>query len=132
MPSNKWIDTYVLPGGYTRSLSELIEAFEVDGLIIEDVFVHEGRNYFMTLEEWRQRFLKNWLEIKRGQDQAQFGRMWHFYLSVARNMFNDELLRHQVAHIVIRKLKIFFICRSKAPVTAMHIAMTDNSPATIL
>ncbi|MCG8603889.1 cyclopropane-fatty-acyl-phospholipid synthase family protein [bacterium] len=104
LPSNKWIDTFVFPGGYTPSLSELIDAFEVDGLIIEDVYLHEGRNYFMTLEEWRQRFLKNWLEIKRSRDQSQFGRMWHFYLSVARNMFDDELLRHQVAHIVIKKL----------------------------
>lgn len=103
-PSNKWIETFIFPNGYTPSLSELVEAFEEDGLIIEGVFLHEGKNYFLTLEEWRQRFLKNWLSPTVDHDRLRFGRMWHFYLSVARNMFDEQLLRHQVAHVLIKKL----------------------------
>jgi cyclopropane-fatty-acyl-phospholipid synthase len=103
-PSNKWLDMFIFPGGYTPSLSELIRSIEIEGVIIEGVHIHGGRNYFLTLEHWRQRFLKNWLPRASGEDQLKFGRMWHFYLAVARNMFDENLLRHQIVQIVIKKL----------------------------
>ena len=104
VPSNKWIEAFIFPGGYTPALSELVNAFETEGLVIEEVHLHEGQNYFQTLDIWRKRFLQNWMSKASDDQKLAFGRMWHFYLSVSRNMFDPNLLRHQVAHVLIKKL----------------------------
>lgn len=102
MPSNKWIDTNIFPGGYAPSISELTKAFENASYIVDAVHVHEGLNYFMTIEKWKDNFVTSW--EKQDNPNSEFFRTWFFYLSSVQNMFSEKTLRHQVVQLVARKL----------------------------
>jgi len=102
LPTNKWIDANIFPGGYAPSISELVKAFEVDGLIIEGVYIHEGLNYVRTIEYWKNRYLENCKT--ENYDAGISFRTWLFYLSSVQIMFYDNVLKYQIAQIVVRKL----------------------------
>lgn len=73
-PVNVWIRRRIFPGGYLPSMSELSASIERTGLWIldcENLRIH----YAKTLRCWHERLL-----ALRDQLDAQFFRMWEFYL----------------------------------------------------
>ena len=74
-----WITKYIFPGGYTPSMSEVIESVEKSEFIVTDIEVLR-MHYSHTLRHWKQRFLQNKDQVISMFDE-KFFRMWEFYLT---------------------------------------------------
>ena len=74
-----WISKYIFPGGYTPSLSQVVNPIERSGLIISDIEVLR-MHYSHTLRHWKERFLGKKEEVLAMFDE-KFFRMWEFYLA---------------------------------------------------
>jgi cyclopropane-fatty-acyl-phospholipid synthase len=111
-PSNRWMDKHVFVGGYAPSVSELTRAVEQVPLGLTGVHLYSPTEYRRTIEYWleklranRQRLIGHVLSRARSREAAeQTYRMWDFYLSGVRNMFDpEEPQTHQIAHICVSK-----------------------------
>ena len=80
-----WITKYIFPGGYTPSLSELVNPIEKSGLIISDLEVLR-LHYSLTLRHWKERFLSKKDKILEMFDE-KFFRIWEFYLTGSEMKF---------------------------------------------
>lgn len=80
-----WITSYIFPGGYTPSLSEVASPIEKSGLILSDLEVLR-MHYAHTLKNWKERFLKNKEKVLKMFDD-RFFRMFEFYLSSCEMAF---------------------------------------------
>ena len=80
-----WISKYIFPGGYTPSLSEVIQPIEKSGLIISDIEVLR-KHYSHTLRHWKERFLSKKIQVLDMFDE-KFFRMWEFYLASCEMAF---------------------------------------------
>ncbi len=80
-----WITKYIFPGGYTPSLSELVNPIEKSGLIISDLEVLR-LHYSLTLRHWKERFLSKKEKILEMFDE-KFFRIWEFYLTGSEMKF---------------------------------------------
>ncbi|EGT3617698.1 class I SAM-dependent methyltransferase [Clostridium perfringens] len=83
---NKWITTYIFPGGYLPTLREELNIaadlnFHV--LDVESLRLH----YMKTLEEWCKNFM-NHLDEEREMFDDEFLRMWHLYLATCAAAFH--------------------------------------------
>jgi len=87
-----WITKYIFPGGYTPSLSEVMNPIEKSGLIVSDLEVLK-MHYAHTLRNWRENFLKNKDKVFKMFDE-KFFRMWEFYLTSceAEFRFGDQVV----------------------------------------
>ena len=87
-----WITKYIFPGGYTPSLSEVMNPIEKSGLIVSDLEVLR-MHYAHTLRNWRENFLKNKDKVFKMFDE-KFFRMWEFYLTSceAEFRFGDQVV----------------------------------------
>jgi cyclopropane-fatty-acyl-phospholipid synthase len=83
--TDPWIRKYIFPGGYIPALSEILPAIERAGLVVTDIEVLR-LHYAETLRRWRQRFRKNWTDIRSLYDE-NFCRMWEFYLAASEMSF---------------------------------------------
>jgi cyclopropane-fatty-acyl-phospholipid synthase len=83
--SDKWSRTYIFPGHYLPSLSEMAAALERTGWQITDVELLRY-HYAYTLEEWYRRTTRHEKEITALYDARLF-RMWQFYLAGAEQSF---------------------------------------------
>ena len=93
--TNPWIRKYIFPGGYNPSLSEICNATERNELVINDIEVLR-LHYAETLAAWRERFGRNWYQIRDNFDQ-RFYRMWQFYLASCEVAFRHwDLVVFQV------------------------------------
>ncbi len=86
--SNEWVDTYIFPGGYVPSLSEIADAVERAGLFLTDVEVLR-LHYAETIARWRARFAAN-RDAARALYDERFCRMWDLYLCGAECSFRIE------------------------------------------
>ncbi|GAA0088040.1 class I SAM-dependent methyltransferase [Clostridium perfringens] len=83
---NKWITTYIFPGGYLPTLREEINiAADINfrTLDVESLRLH----YMKTLEEWCKNFM-NHLDEERHMFDNEFLRMWHLYLATCAAAFH--------------------------------------------
>ena len=83
---NKWITTYIFPGGYLPTLREEINiAADINfrTLYVESLRLH----YMKTLEEWCKNFM-NHLDEERHMFDNEFLRMWHLYLATCAAAFH--------------------------------------------
>ena len=80
-----WITKYIFPGGYTPSLSELSSPIEKSGLILSDMEVLR-MHYAHTLNNWKDRFVKNKAKVLKMFDE-RFFRMFEFYLASCEMAF---------------------------------------------
>ena len=80
-----WITSFIFPGGYTPSLSQLTTPVEQSGLILSDLEILR-MHYSHTLRHWKERFLKNKDEALKMFDE-KFYRMWLFYLVSCEQAF---------------------------------------------
>ena len=94
-PTNPWIGTYIFPGGYIPSLSEVMRTIELEGLVTCDIEVWRT-HYARTLEHWHTRFQRIRERIKQKYDE-KFCRMWEFYLSACQSSFEQsDLVVYQI------------------------------------
>ncbi len=83
---NKWITTYIFPGGYLPTLREELNiAADINfrTLDVESLRLH----YMKTLEEWCKNFMNN-LDEERDMFDDEFLRMWHLYLATCAAAFH--------------------------------------------
>ncbi|PWX48354.1 SAM-dependent methyltransferase [Clostridium perfringens] len=83
---NKWITTYIFPGGYLPTLREELNiAADINfrTLDVESLRLH----YMKTLEEWCKNFM-NHLDEERDMFDYEFLRMWHLYLATCAAAFH--------------------------------------------
>ena len=92
---NKWITTYIFPGGYLPTLREELNiAADINfrTLDVESLRLH----YMKTLEEWCKNFM-NHLDEERDMFDDEFLRMWHLYLATCAAAFHYwDIDRHQI------------------------------------
>lgn len=85
METDSWIRTYIFPGGYIPSHSEIVPVIENSGLIVTDIeFL--GLHYAETLKKWRFNFQRNRRRVKDIYDE-RFCRMWEYYLAASEVAF---------------------------------------------
>jgi cyclopropane-fatty-acyl-phospholipid synthase len=101
---NEWINRYVFPGSYVPTIADIERAIEKTGLDTENIFLIEPKQYFMTLQKWRDNFYRAWPNIKNDIYDGRFFRMWDFYLAGVQNNFRREQLNFKIAHIVVSKI----------------------------
>jgi len=94
-PTNPFISKYIFPGGKVPTTSQITKSIEKNGLIISgwtsmiDMYNH-------TLDNWRQRFLKN-SGLAKMRYGDSFVRLWDFYLSSCSVAFKHaDLLVYQI------------------------------------
>ncbi len=79
MPMNPWLVKHIFPGGYTPTLSEMMEVLEPRGFSVLDV-ENLGMHYARTLRDWLARFDQHEAAIHDMFD-AEFVRAWRLYLA---------------------------------------------------
>jgi len=92
-PNNLWMDKYIFPGSYAPAASEIYRAIESSWLHQcddEALRIH----YALTLKAWRERFEANIDQVEEMFD-AQFVRMWRFYLASMEVSFRIGALHVQ-------------------------------------
>ncbi|MGB9667600.1 MAG: class I SAM-dependent methyltransferase [Thermosulfidibacteraceae bacterium] len=83
--TSKFMTTYIFPGGYLPSISEIIE--NTRGLNLSLLDVDDWRmHYYYTLKKWRERFSK-YVDRIRDKYGNRFVRMWDFYLTTSMSAF---------------------------------------------
>jgi|SRR5579871_56741 len=111
--TNSWIDNEIFPGAYIPRLSEITEAIDRSGLLIEQVYTHDKSNYFKTLLAWTRNFHENERELCRllasdglsEPDIETIMRIWEFYLHGSRLVFNEKSGYCYNAQILLRHLR---------------------------
>ena len=78
--STDFIQRYIFPGGALPSPSALKNNIETAGLQFRSA-TDFGQDYARTLNEWRQRFLGAWNNIKELGFDERFKSLWQFYLA---------------------------------------------------
>nr|WP_246843474.1 cyclopropane-fatty-acyl-phospholipid synthase family protein [Allokutzneria sp. NRRL B-24872] len=86
--SYTWIHKYVFPGGQLLSVPA-IESHSHLPLVARRSL---GQDYARTLRHWHQRFTANWDTIAEFGFDAQFKRMWEFYLGYCEAGFRSGYL----------------------------------------
>ncbi|MCK0167504.1 cyclopropane-fatty-acyl-phospholipid synthase family protein [Jannaschia sp. S6380] len=93
-----WLAKYIFPGGYTPSLSELLDPIEKLRFWQCDIEVWRG-HYAETLRHWQRRFEAN-VETVRAMYDDRFIRMWRYYLVAAEvsfDAYNHVVFQMQLA-----------------------------------
>jgi cyclopropane-fatty-acyl-phospholipid synthase len=98
---------YLKPGGLgvLPSLAEAIDWCERYGLEVVDV-ENLRRNYALTLDDWAQRFDRNWERVHRlnpGKFDEKFRRIWRTYLWSCAEMFRSPVGKTHLFQIVVSK-----------------------------
>ncbi|TXI02371.1 MAG: class I SAM-dependent methyltransferase [Rhizobium sp.] len=89
--TNPWIAKYIFPGGYSPATSEVLSVVEKSGLWATDIEILR-LHYAKTLEQWRERFMKNRSTLAKLYDE-RFCRMFEFYL------IGSELAFRRMGHM---------------------------------
>ncbi len=91
-----FIQRYVFPGGMLPCPSALDRVSQAAGLkrVHERIF---GRDYARTLALWRDRFWENWPKLEPMGFDAEFKRMWEYYLHYCEAGFRG-------GHIDVRQI----------------------------
>ncbi len=100
-----WIRKYIFPGGWIPSLAEAIDWCERCGLEVVDI-ENLRRNYALTLDDWAQRFDRNWERVHRlnpGKFDEKFRRIWRTYLWSCAEMFRSPQGKTHLFQIVVSK-----------------------------
>ncbi len=96
--SDKWSRTYIFPGHYLPSLSEMVGAMERTRWEVSDVEILRY-HYAHTLEEWYRRLNLHEKEITALYDARLF-RMYQFYLVGAEQSFRGAgMLNFQIQSV---------------------------------
>lgn len=114
IPTNSWIDRHIFTGGYSPSVSEVLAVIERQQFRLAGVYIQPPEDYRKTIECWIDNLVMNLDHMREylasvgisGPEIDRFVRMWLFYLSGVRNIFDASNPRsRQIAHLCIRKLE---------------------------
>jgi cyclopropane-fatty-acyl-phospholipid synthase len=100
-----FIREHVFPGGWIPSLADVIVAMEDCGLEVVDI-ENLRRHYALTLDEWANRFDRNWERIQALDPRKfseRFRRIWRAYLIGCAEMFRSPSERTHLFQIVYSK-----------------------------
>jgi len=100
-----YIRKHVFPGGWIPSLAQTISEMERCGLEIVDI-ENLRRHYALTLDDWAERFERNWASIvKLNPDRFndRFRRVWRTYLVSCAEMFRASSTTTHLFQIVFSK-----------------------------
>src|SRR6185295_1095627 len=100
-----FIRNHVFPGGWIPSLADTIVAMEEAGLEVVDI-ENLRRHYALTLDEWTERFNRNWEKIHALDPKKfneRFRRIWNPYLIGCAEMFRSPAGRTHLFQIVFAK-----------------------------
>lgn len=113
IPTNRWIDKFIFPGGYAPSINEVINASENTDFRIENVHIHHPKNYKKTLQKWRSNLeinkkkvlalYKSKFDIDE-QTANYYYRQWEIYFAGSESTFSFEVKPQQIAQFVFEKL----------------------------
>ncbi len=95
-----FIRRYIFPGGMlpTRTVLEKLGAAHDLSLVAQRAF---GRDYALTLAQWRDRFRAAWPEIVHEGFDERFRRLWEYYLSYCEAGFRSGAI--DVRHLVFAR-----------------------------
>lgn len=95
-----FIQQYIFPGGCLPCPSEFERHARAAGLEVVEAFSF-GRDYAITLREWRQRFLQRLPEVRQLGFDERFIRIWDFYLAYCEAAFEER--NTDVVQFTLRK-----------------------------
>lgn len=84
-----FIQKYIFPGGMLPSAQKLVEQTQNAGLKLMSNFKF-GQDYAETLKQWAQRFEAAWSEGRISGFDAQFRKLWLFYLAYCEAGFRTS------------------------------------------
>ena len=95
-----FIRRYIFPGGMlpTRTILEKLGAGHDLALVAQRAF---GRDYALTLAQWRDRFRAAWPDIMQQGFDERFRRLWEYYLSYCEAGFRSGAI--DVRHIIFAR-----------------------------
>jgi cyclopropane-fatty-acyl-phospholipid synthase len=79
--SYTWIHKYIFPGGIIPSVEAIEHTLHTHTSLVVSERHDFGQHYATTLGCWRETFLANWGAIDGDRFDAEFKRMWEFYLA---------------------------------------------------
>jgi cyclopropane-fatty-acyl-phospholipid synthase len=86
-----FIQKYIFPGGVLPSVKQLEKETMRNGLEIENINILND-SYEKTLQEWRNKFNNNWVNIKEIGYDEKFKRTWNYYLSYCEAGFAEKTI----------------------------------------
>ncbi len=95
-----FIQKYIFPGGMLPSASKLVEQTQGAGLKLMSNFKF-GQDYAETLKQWGLRFEDAWKEGRIKGFDAQFRKLWLFYLAYCEAGFRTS--RTNVVHLELQR-----------------------------
>ncbi len=95
-----FIQKYIFPGGMLPSVQKLVEQTQGARLKLMSNF-RFGQDYAETLKQWAQRFESAWHEGRIHGFDAQFRKLWLFYLAYCEAGFRTA--RTNVVHLELQK-----------------------------
>ncbi|MEM8991753.1 MAG: cyclopropane-fatty-acyl-phospholipid synthase family protein [Pseudomonadota bacterium] len=95
-----FVQKYIFPGGMLPSPSALRDSFTAAGLEVTGS-MEFGESYSRTLREWREQFNFRWETIQSLGFDAEFCRMWNFYLASCAACFHAGTT--DVTQIAVRR-----------------------------
>jgi cyclopropane-fatty-acyl-phospholipid synthase len=90
-PMNAWIERRIFPGARPPALSQMMNVFEPNDLVVYDV-ENIRLHYSRTLEIWAQRFEQHIEQITEMMDE-EFVKAWSLYLYGSIAAFNSGALQ---------------------------------------
>ena len=94
-----FIQKYIFPGSCIPSITAIQNSLTSStDLVINDIR-DIGHHYVRTLADWRKRFLKNKLEIRKLGFDDKFLRMWLFYFAYCEGGFEEKVISDIHLHI---------------------------------
>ena len=101
--TDKWIDTYIFPGGIIPKSEDVIKSSQSQNLMYHHI-QNLSVSYAKTLREWYKNFTSNWKTIKKTNPEfftKKFYRMWEYYLLSCMVAFEEK--RIQLTQFVFTK-----------------------------
>ena len=89
--TDPWTDKYIFPNGYIPNMTQLVNALEKKGFVVEDLH-NFGVDYDKTLMAWFNNFDQHWPQL-RDRYGERFYRMWKYYLLSCAGAFRARDLQ---------------------------------------
>lgn len=85
-----FIQQHIFPGGFLPSLTMITEMFTRNTDMVVRQLQDIGFDYAQTLRDWRERFNHAHPRLQEQGYDAQFGRLWNFYLCYCEGGFLER------------------------------------------
>ena len=96
-----FIQRYIFPGGFLPSINVLSQHLTEHTALVMESLDDIGLDYARTLADWRTAFVDAWPELETFGYDAQFKRLWLYYLGYCEGAFLERAT--STVHLVARK-----------------------------